>query len=186
MASAQINLDYILHDLFFDNFLISLLLTAPSYVDLSPGPFEDTQFDAVIDVETSDDCMDDEGITGTDISVKMAVRFTAKSVWTIVEIWKKYLEETLFLFLWLCQLFRSNHAYPKGGNQTPPYVPCKLFVYPFQIYHCYISLLWRWREWRCFVINPINIQYSIDGTVEWLLCSVDILDHWFKIKAMAD
>lgn len=63
---------------FFDNFLISLLLTAPSYVDLSPGPFEDTQFDAVIDVETSDDCMDDEGIT--DISVKMAVRFTGKSI----------------------------------------------------------------------------------------------------------
>lgn len=54
------------------------MLTAPSYVDLSPGPFEDTQFDAVIDVETSDDCMDDEGIT--DISVKMAVRFTGKSI----------------------------------------------------------------------------------------------------------
>ena len=46
---------------FFCIFL-SLLLTAPSYVDLCPGPFEDTQFDAVIDVETSDDCMDDEGI----------------------------------------------------------------------------------------------------------------------------
>ena len=43
-------------------FLVSLLLTAPSYVDLCPGPFEDTQFDAVVDVETSDDCMDDEGI----------------------------------------------------------------------------------------------------------------------------
>ena len=50
---------------FFINFFcifLSLLLTAPSYVDLCPGPFEDTQFDAVIDVETSDDCMDDEGI----------------------------------------------------------------------------------------------------------------------------
>ena len=31
-------------------------------MDLCPGPFEDTQFDAVIDVETSDDCMDDKGI----------------------------------------------------------------------------------------------------------------------------
>lgn len=29
---------------------------------MCPGPFEDTQFDAVIDVETSDDCMDEEGI----------------------------------------------------------------------------------------------------------------------------
>ena len=51
--------------IFFINFFcifLSLLLTAPSYVDLCPGPFEDTQFDAVIDVETSDDCMDDEGI----------------------------------------------------------------------------------------------------------------------------
>lgn len=37
------------------------MLTAPGYVDLCPGPFEDTQFDAVIDVETSDDCLDDEG-----------------------------------------------------------------------------------------------------------------------------
>ena len=43
-------------------FFLSLLLTAPSFVDLCPGPFEDTQFDAVIDVETSDDCMDDKGI----------------------------------------------------------------------------------------------------------------------------
>ena len=43
-------------------FVLSLLLTAPSFVDLCPGPFEDTQFDAVIDVETSDDCMDDKGI----------------------------------------------------------------------------------------------------------------------------
>lgn len=139
MASAQILVGLYSSWPFFDNFLISLLLTAPSYVDLSPGPFEDTQFDAVIDVETSDDCMDDEGIT--DISVKMAVSFTEKSVSTI--------------------------------------------VYPFQIYYCYIIVKMK-REWRCFVINPIDIQYSVGGTVEWLLCSVDILNHWFKIKAMAD
>lgn len=42
-------------------------IDAPSYVDLSPGPFEDTQFDAVIDVETSDDCMDDEELKFADL-----------------------------------------------------------------------------------------------------------------------
>lgn len=36
-------------------------MTAPQHVDLCPGPFEDTQFDAVVDVETSDDCMDNGG-----------------------------------------------------------------------------------------------------------------------------
>ena len=40
---------------------IFLLITAPQHVDLCPGPFEDTQFDAVVDVETSEECMDDEG-----------------------------------------------------------------------------------------------------------------------------
>lgn len=38
-----------------------MLITAPQHVDLCPGPFEDTQFDAVVDVETSEECMDDEG-----------------------------------------------------------------------------------------------------------------------------
>ena len=36
-------------------------MAAPQHVDLCPGPFEDTQFDAVVDVETSDDCMDNGG-----------------------------------------------------------------------------------------------------------------------------
>lgn len=74
MATVQINQCTV----FFVNFnyfyfLVSLLLTAPGYVDLCPGPFEDTQFDAVIDVETSDDCMDDEG-NSIDITLQMAVR----------------------------------------------------------------------------------------------------------------
>lgn len=37
-------------------------IEAPQHVDLCPGPFEDTQFDAVVDVETSDDCMNDGAV----------------------------------------------------------------------------------------------------------------------------
>ena len=36
--------------------------TAPSSVDMFSGPFDDTQFDAVVDVETCDDGID---LTGT-------------------------------------------------------------------------------------------------------------------------
>ncbi|XP_078348376.1 uncharacterized protein LOC144633369 [Oculina patagonica] len=42
-------------------------IEAPGFVDMCPGPFEDTQFDAVIDVETSDDCMDNEELKFTDL-----------------------------------------------------------------------------------------------------------------------
>jgi len=36
----------------------SSFLTAPCHVDTYSWPFEDTQFDAVVDVETSDDTKD--------------------------------------------------------------------------------------------------------------------------------
>lgn len=62
MHGCRANSFGLFFSLTFFCFFLSLLLTAPSYVDFCPGPFEDTQFDAVIDVETSDDCMDDEGI----------------------------------------------------------------------------------------------------------------------------
>jgi len=80
MATVQINQCTV----FFVNFnyfyfLVSLLLTAPGYVDLCPGPFEDTQFDAVIDVETSDDCMDDEGNNYYCYNTPNGCEMTAKS-----------------------------------------------------------------------------------------------------------
>ena len=42
----------------FAIFFLNFLSTAPCNVDMFSGPFDDTQFDAVVDVETCDDGID--------------------------------------------------------------------------------------------------------------------------------
>lgn len=39
-------------------FFLNFISTAPCNVDIFSGPFDDTQFDAVVDVETCDDGID--------------------------------------------------------------------------------------------------------------------------------